>query len=74
MDSLQREAEEYKKQVAHERELRLKKQQEREALLQEIEIFNSEFFEYQQKMKQYFNERREMHEFLTNKVNYWSFL
>lgn len=68
MESLHREADELKEQVIHERDLRVQKQQEREALLREIDAFNSDFVDYQAAMNKYFGDSREKYEFLTQKV------
>ncbi|RNA43069.1 hypothetical protein BpHYR1_006476 [Brachionus plicatilis] len=58
MDSLQREAEQCKDQLKHERETRLIKQAEREAKLGEIEAFNANLIIFQSSVDTFMNSNK----------------
>ena len=69
MDSMQREAEELREQLAHERDLRIKKQQEREAKLKEIEKFNEGVSVAQSIAIKYMSDSKFRHKQLTDRVS-----
>ncbi|CAF0809878.1 unnamed protein product [Brachionus calyciflorus] len=58
MDSLQREAEQCKDQLKHERDQRLKKQAERDAKLSEIEAFNANLIIFQSNVAAYLSSNK----------------
>ena len=65
MDSLMREAEEYREQLAHEKEIKLKNQHLRDSNFLEIVAFNETSSKEQTKMNKFMSETRVKHESLS---------
>lgn len=68
MDSLHREAEEYKEEIQHEREIRVKKQQQRDAQAKDIEVFNGTFVSFQNMVNEYINGNKQNQQELLERV------
>lgn len=71
MDSLMRESEEYREQLSHEKELKLKNQHLRDSNFLEIVAFNETATQQQQEANKYLGKGRQKYEALTERVCYF---
>ena len=69
MDSLMRESEEYREQLSHEKELKLKNQHLRDSNFLEIVAFNETATQQQQVANKYLGHGRQKFETLTERVH-----